>query len=237
MDTYVRDYASSHGFSFADAYTTLMRKVYVWMTLALVLTGLTAYYVASSPSMMLALFSNQILFYGLMIGEIGLVIWLTARLHKMSFAAAACLFSLYSIINGVTMSFLFLAYTMSSIATTFFVTAGTFAVMAFFGTVTKTDLTKMGKILMMGLIGIIIASVVNIFLGNSMMELVISVIGVVIFTGLTAYDAQKIKAMMMQYGSEVNEMTSKLAVIGALSLYLDFINLFLYLLRFLGDRK
>jgi hypothetical protein len=172
-----------------------------------------------------------------MIAEVGVVIWLSARLHKLSFASAAGLFTVYSVLNGVTMAAIFAAYTMTSIATTFFVTAGTFGVMAFFGTVTKTDLSKMGKILMMGLIGVIIAAVVNIFLGNSMLELIISVVGVVIFTGLTAWDAKKIKSMMMEYGTEVNEMTQKLAVIGALSLYLDFINLFLYLLRFLGSRN
>jgi len=235
MDSYVRDYAS-HSISFADAYSSLMRKVYLWMTLALVVTGLTSYYVATSNEMMYTIFSNQILFYGLMLAELGVVIWLSARIHKLSFPAAAGLFTLYSILNGVTMSVIFIAYTMTSIATTFFITAGTFGVMAFIGTVTKTDLSKMGKILLMALIGIIIASIVNIFLGNSMMELIISVAGVVIFTGLTAWDAQKIKVMLSQC-DDVNDSTQKLAVIGALSLYLDFINLFLYLLRFFGNRK
>jgi FtsH-binding integral membrane protein len=147
------------------------------------------------------------------------------------------MFLLFSILNGVTLSAIFVVYTMSSIATTFFVTAGTFAAMAFIGYTTKKDLTKIGGILLMALIGLIIASVVNIFLKNSMMDIVISAIGVLIFVGLTAYDAQKIKEMMLDCGTEVNDFTQKLAVFGALSLYLDFINLFLYLLRFLGKQR
>ena len=235
METYVRDY-ESHFYSFTDAYTSLIRKVYVWMTLALVMTGLSAYYVATSPSLMLAIFSNSIVFYGLMIAEVGLVMWLSARIHKMSLASASLMFSIYAILNGVTLSSIFVLYTASSIATTFFITAGTFGVMAFIGTVTKTDLTKMGKILMMALIGMLIAIFVNIFLGNGMLDIIISAVGVLVFTGLTAYDAQKIKAMLMECPN-ADEQTQKLSVLGALSLYLDFINLFLYLLRFLGDRK
>ncbi|MBP5478148.1 MAG: Bax inhibitor-1/YccA family protein [Bacteroidaceae bacterium] len=235
MNTYVRDY-ESQSYSFTDAYTSLMRKVYVWMTLALVMTGLSAYYIATSPSLQLALFSSPYVFYGLMIAEVGLVIWLSSRIHKMSLLSASLMFSVYAILNGVTMSVIFLAYTMSSIATTFFVTAGTFGVMAFIGTVTKSDLTKMGQILTMALVGMIIAIVVNLFLGNGMLDIIISVVGILVFTGLTAYDAQKIKQMLINC-NEVNDQTQKLSVIGALSLYLDFINLFLYLLRFLGDRK
>ena len=235
MNTYVRDY-ESQSYSFTDAYTSLMRKVYVWMTLALVMTGLSAYYIATSPSLQLALFSSPYVFYGLMIAEVGLVIWLSSRIHKMSLLSASLMFSIYAILNGVTMSVIFLAYTMSSIATTFFVTAGTFGVMAFIGTVTKSDLTKMGQILTMALVGMLIAIVVNLFLGNGMLDIIISVVGILVFTGLTAYDAQKIKQMLINC-NEVNDQTQKLSVIGALSLYLDFINLFIYLLRFLGDRK
>lgn len=235
MNTYVRDY-ESQSYSFTDAYTSLMRKVYVWMTLALVMTGLSAYYIATSPSLQLALFSSPYVFYGLMIAEVGLVIWLSSCIHKMSLLSASLMFSVYAILNGVTMSVIFLAYTMSSIATTFFVTAGTFGVMAFIGTVTKSDLTKMGQILTMALVGMIIAIVVNLFLGNGMLDIIISVVGILVFTGLTAYDAQKIKQMLINC-NEVNDQTQKLSVIGALSLYLDFINLFIYLLRFLGDRK
>ena len=241
MDNYIRDYEerqiSSEKVVEQSTFAILMRKVYVWMALALVVSGLTAYYVAGSEQMLMAIFGNQITFWVLAIAEFGLVIGLTAALKKLSFHVAACMFLLFSILNGVTLSAIFVVYTMSSIATTFFVTAGTFAAMAFIGYTTKKDLTKIGGILLMALIGLIIASVVNIFLKNSMMDIVISAIGVLIFVGLTAYDAQKIKEMMLDCGTEVNDFTQKLAVFGALSLYLDFINLFLYLLRFLGKQR
>ena len=241
MDNYIRDYEerqiSSEKVVEQSTFAILMRKVYVWMALALVVSGLTAYYVAGSEQMLMAIFGNQITFWVLAIAEFGLVIGLTAALKKLSFPLGACMFLLFSILNGVTLSAIFVVYTMSSIATTFFVTAGTFAAMAFIGYTTKKDLTKIGGILLMALIGLIIASVVNIFLKNSMMDIVISAIGVLIFVGLTAYDAQKIKEMMLDCGTEVNDFTQKLAVFGALSLYLDFINLFLYLLRFLGKQR
>lgn len=236
MDSYVRDYASSHSFNFENVYAVLMRKVYLWMTLALMLTGVSAYYVATSPSLLLAIFSSKLVFFGLMGAELGLVFWISSRIQSLSLATASILFCIYAILNGVTMSAIFLVYTAASIATTFFITAGTFAVMALIGTITKTDLSKMGNILLMALIGIIIASVVNIFLGNPMLHIIISALGVLIFTGLTAYDAQKIRGMLINC-NEVNDSTQKLAVIGALNLYLDFINLFIYLLRFFGDRK
>ena len=241
MNNYIRDYEerqiSSEKVVEQSTFAILMRKVYVWMALALVVSGLTAYYVAGSEQMLMAIFGNQITFWVLAIAELGLVIGLTAAIKKLSFPTAAIMFLLFSILNGVTLSAIFVVYTMSSIATTFFVTAGTFAAMAFIGYTTKKDLTKIGGILLMALIGLIIASVVNIFLKNSMMDIVISAIGVLIFVGLTAYDAQKIKEMMLDCGTEVNDFTQKLAVFGALSLYLDFINLFLYLLRFLGKQR
>ncbi|MBO7660012.1 MAG: Bax inhibitor-1/YccA family protein [Bacteroidaceae bacterium] len=241
MNNYIRDYEerqiSSEKVVEQSTFAILMRKVYVWMALALVVSGLTAYYVAGSEQMLMAIFGNQITFWVLAIAEFGLVIGLTAALKKLSFPVAAIMVLLFSILNGVTLSAIFVVYTMSSIATTFFVTAGTFAAMAFIGYTTKKDLTKIGGILLMALIGLIIASVVNIFLKNSMMDIVISAIGVLIFVGLTAYDAQKIKEMMLDCGTEVNDFTQKLAVFGALSLYLDFINLFLYLLRFLGKQR
>ncbi|WP_044190680.1 Bax inhibitor-1/YccA family protein [Porphyromonas sp. COT-290 OH860] len=213
---------------------SLIQRVFLWMTMGLSITGLTAMLTYSS-SLFYELMSNSILFWGLMLAELGIVFYLSSRVMKMSFMTATILFAAYSILNGVTLSLIFAAYTMQSIATTFFVTAGTFAAMAFVGYVTKRDLSKMGSILMMALIGLIIATVVNIFLKNSMFELVISGIGVLIFTGLTAYDTQKIKLMLHQAESE--EVAKKLSVIGALTLYLDFINLFLYLLRFLGSRN
>lgn len=219
------------------AQSVLFRNVYTWMTLALVITGAVAMYMAKSMTLLSMIMQNSLLFWGVLIAELGVVWYLSARIHRISFTSATLLFILYSILNGATLSMIFLIYTMSSIATTFFVTAGTFGVMALFGYVTKKDLTRLGSLCFMGIIGIIIASLVNIFLQNSMMEMIISYIGVLLFVGLTAYDSQKIKRLLMQDGVEINETTQKIALLGAMTLYLDFINLFLYLLRILGDRK
>lgn len=216
---------------------TLMRNVYTWMTLALVITGFVALYVAKSYTLLSMIIENRMLFWGLLIAEVGLVIYLSARIHRIAFSTATLLFIAYSILNGVTLSFIFMVYTMSSIATTFFVTAGTFGAMALYGYVTKKDLSRLGNICIMALMGLIIASLVNLFLHNSMMDLIISGIGVLLFTGLTAYDSQKIKQLLTDDELEVNDTTQKIALMGAMTLYLDFINLFLYLLRFLGDRK
>lgn len=215
----------------------LMRNVYSWMTLALVITGFVSMYVAKSYTLISMIMQNSIAFWGLLIAEIGLVVYLSARIHRISFTTATLLFIAYAILNGVTMAFIFLVYTMSSIATTFFITAGTFGIMALYGYVTKKDLTRIGNICFMALIGLIIASLVNIFLHNSMMDLIISGVGVLLFVGLTAYDSQKIKQLLTGEGIEINETTQKIALMGAMTLYLDFINLFLYLLRLLGDRK
>lgn len=219
------------------AQSVLFRNVYTWMTLALVITGAVAMYMAKSMTLLSMIMQNSLLFWGILIAELGVVWYLSARIHRISFTSATLLFILYSILNGATLSMIFLIYTMSSIATTFFVTAGTFGVMALFGYVTKKDLTRLGSLCFMGIIGIIIASLVNIFLQNSMIEMIISYIGVLLFVGLTAYDSQKIKRLLMQDGVEINETTQKIALLGAMTLYLDFINLFLYLLRILGDRK
>lgn len=219
------------------AQNALMRSVYTWMTLALAITGLTAMYMAKSLTFINTMTQNSMLFWGILIAEVVLVMYMTARINKISFTTATLLFIAYSILNGVTLSVLFLVYTMSSIATTFFVTAGTFGVMAVFGYITKKDLTRIGSLCIMGVIGIIIASVVNMFLHNSMMDMIISHVGVLLFIGLTAYDAQKIKRLLSGDDIEVNESTQKIALLGALTLYLDFINLFIYLLRILGDRK
>ncbi|MDO4691741.1 MAG: Bax inhibitor-1/YccA family protein [Porphyromonadaceae bacterium] len=213
---------------------SLIQRVFLWMTMGLSITGLTALLTYNS-SFFYDVMSNNILFWGLMLAELGIVFYLSSRVMKMSFMTATALFGVYSVLNGITLSFIFAVYTMQSISTTFFVTAGTFAAMAAIGYTTKRDLSKMGSILLMALIGLIIATVVNLFLKNSMFELVISGIGVLIFTGLTAYDTQKIKLMLRQ--AEDGEVAKKLSVIGALTLYLDFINLFLYLLRFLGSRN
>lgn len=222
--------------SMSAAFPALMRKVYVWMTLALILTGVTAYGVANSPGVLMALYSNQLLFWGLVIAEFALVIGITAAINKLSLTMATLMFVLYSVINGAMLSSVFMIYTMSSITSVFFITAGTFALMAFIGYATKTDLTSMGKILFMALIGIIIATIVNLFLKSTGLELILSYLGVLVFVGLTAYDSQKIKQMLLT-APDASEGAQKLALLGALTLYLDFINLFIYLLRIFGRRE
>lgn len=220
----------------STAFPVLMRKVYLWMTLALVITGFTAYYVATNESIIMAIVSNQLILWGLIIAEFGLVFALSAAIKKLSLTTATIMFVVYSILNGATLSFILLIYTMSSIASVFFITAGTFAAMAAFGYFTKTDLSSMGKILIMALIGIIIATIVNIFLKSSGMELILNYLGVLVFVGLTAYDSQKIKQMLLT-APDAGEGAQKIALLGALSLYLDFINLFIYLLRIFGERR
>ncbi len=219
------------------AQATLFKNVYIWMALALTVTGLTAFFVANSETLLRAVYGNQFLFYVILLAPIGLVWYMSAKIDSLSLNTATILFIIYSVLNGLTFSFIFLVYTASSIASTFFITAGTFAAMALIGTFTKKDLSSMGRILLMALIGLIIASLVNLFMKNSTMDLIISYAGVVIFVGLTAFDAQKIKRMINEHGNEVNESTQKIALLGALTLYLDFINLFLYLLRLMGSRK
>lgn len=221
--------------SSALSFPALMSKVYLWMTLALVVTGMTAYYVASSPAILYALGSNQIVFWGLFIGELVLVFVLSSRIMSLSFVTASLMFVIYSIMNGVFFSFILRAYTEQSIATTFLITAGTFAAMSLFGFVTKRDLSTMGRILFMLLIGLIIATVVNIFMKAEGLTLILNYAGVVIFVGLTAYDTQSIKQMLQEHGDK--EGAEKIALLGSLSLYLDFINLFIYLLRFFGESR
>lgn len=218
------------------AFPALMRKVYLWMTLALVITGFTAFGIASNPGIAYAIVTNRLLFWGLVIAEFGLVIGISGAINKLSAVTATLLFVLYSIVNGATLSVIFMAYTMSSIASVFFITAGLFGVMAFIGYTTKTDLTSIGKILFMALIGIILATIVNLFVGSSMLNMIVSYIGVVIFTGLTAYDSQKIKNMLYNADS-MDEGIQKIALLGSLTLYLDFINLFLMLLRIFGGNR
>ncbi len=229
-------YARERELEMSSAFPVLMRKVYLWMTLALVITGFTAYYVAHNETLLTALVSNQILFWGLVIGEFALVIGLSAAINKLSLTMATLMFVIYSVINGATLSFIFLVYTYSSITNVFFITAGTFAVMALIGYFIKVDLSSMGKILMMALIGIIIATIVNIFTKSEGLAMILNYLGVLVFVGLTAYDSQKIKQMMMA-APDAGEVAQKMALLGALSLYLDFINLFLYLLRIFGARR
>lgn len=181
------------------AFPALMRKVYVWMTLALVITGVTAYGVASSPSLIYTLMSSEYLFWGCLLGELGLVYFISSRIMNLSLTTATLLFIVYSILNGVTMSFIFLVYTTSSIANVFFITAGTFGAMSLIGYTTKRDLSKMGQLLMMALVGLIIASFANILMKSDTLSLIISYVGVVVFVGLTAWDTQKIKSILRQY--------------------------------------
>ena len=220
----------------AEAFPVLMRKVYVWMTLALVITGFTAYGVATSPGILQMIYGNSIVMWGLIIAEVGLVIGVSAAINRLSLTTATMMFILYSVINGALLSSIFMIYTASSIATVFFITAGTFGAMALVGYTTKTDLTSMGKILFMALIGLVIATLVNLFIKSSGFSLILSYVGVLIFVGLTAYDSQKIKQMLMM-APDAGEGAQKIALLGALSLYLDFINLFLYLLRIFGSRR
>ncbi|MGN1214248.1 MAG: Bax inhibitor-1/YccA family protein, partial [Bacteroidaceae bacterium] len=173
----------------------------------------------------------------LIIAEFAVVVTLSSAINKLSFPVAGLLFVVYSVLNGLTLSVIFLLFTMSSIASTFFITAGTFAAMSFVGFITRKDLSGLGKILVMGLIGIVIATVVNFFVGSTGLQTIVNYLGVFIFVGLTAYDTQKIKLMFQQAGGEVNAVTQKMALMGSLALYLDFINLFLFLLRIFGDRR
>lgn len=211
--------------------STVMRKVYVRMFLALVVTAFTALYVASSPALLTTILGSRAIFFGLMIAELAVVFVLSGMLHKLSTATATLLFYLYAILNGVVFSSIFVVYELGSIAYTFFITAGVFGAMSVYGLVTKNDMTRFGNYCVMALFGLIIATVVNIFVASSTLDWIISFVGVALFIGLTAWDTQKIKNAA--YEVEPSQM-GKLATIGALSLYLDFINLFLYLLRFFG---
>jgi len=219
-----------------EASTIFLAKTFNWMAIGLGVTGIVAFFTASS-GLAYSIIGTP-LFFILVIGELGLVFYLSAKIEKLQAATATSLFVGYSVLNGLTLSVIFLAYTSSSIAGTFFITAGMFGAMAVYGLVTKRDLSGWGSFLFMGLIGIIIASIVNIFLKSSSMYWVISFIGVFIFTGLTAYDVQKIKRIgeegIMARGEEA---IRKGSIMGALTLYLDFINLFLMLLRFFGGSR
>lgn len=217
------------------AFPALMRKVYVWMTLALLLTAITAFGVATSPTLLTTIYSSRVVMWGLIFAEFALVIAISGAINKLSLSTATLLFILYSVLNGATLSAIFVIYTNLAIVKAFIVSAGTFGAMAVFGYTTKRDLSTIGRIMFMLLIGIIIASIVNIFLKSGAFDYIISFIGVAVFTGLTAWDSQTIKKMLMnQY--DMSENSQKIALLGALNLYLDFINLFLYLLRIFGRK-
>ena len=219
------------------AFALLMRKVYTWMALALAVTGLTAYYCAGNFDIINAMLSGRFVFLGLVLAQWGAVWYLSARIERMSFTTAGIVFLVYSILTGVTFSVVFLVFTMESIASTFFITAGTFGAMSLVGYFIKSDLGALGNFLIMAVVGLIIASIVNIFLQSSALMWICTIVGVLIFCGLTVYDTQKIKEMFLAHGAEMNESTLKLALMGCLTLYLDFINLFLYLLRIFGSRR
>ena len=214
---------------------SFVRSVYNWMAIGLALTGAVAWFVAHNEPVLRFVYQARWLF---IIGELALVFMLAARVHKMQASTATGMFMFYAALNGATLSFIFIVYTMASIASTFFICAGTFAACSVFGWVTKRDLTGLGNFMFMGLIGILIASVVNIFLRSPGMQMIISYIGVLVFTGLTAYDTQKLKGMALSQPADLDASTIRRgAIIGALSLYLDFILMFQYLLMIFGGSR
>ncbi len=230
-------YAQSAAGNEASTFAVLMRNVYVWMTCGLLMTALTAMIVGRNENWLYMLYTSGA-YWGLIIGELVLVIALSAAINKLSFTAAGLMFAAYAILNGATLSFIMAAYTSESIAQAFFVTAGTFGAMSVTGFFIKKDLSTIGRMLYMALWGLIIASVVNIFWHNDTFTSIVNYAGVLIFVGLTAYDTQKIKNMLTQAQlSGVNDSTNKLALIGSLILYLDFINLFIRILSIMGKRK
>ena len=215
-----------------------VRSVYNWMGIGLCMTAVVALYVSSNENLIRLIYGNSMILILLIVGELGLVFAISGMINRMRAGTATFLFVLYSALNGVTLSFIFLVYTQTSIVSTFFVCAGTFVACSIYGWITKRDLTSMGGFLMMGLIGIIIASLVNMFLRSPGMSMVISYIGVIVFVGLTAYDTQKLKNMALTQPAGVDgTVVRKGAILGALSLYLDFINLFLMLLRIFGQSR
>jgi len=218
----------------AERVTAFLRAVYGWMCAGLVVTGVVAWLVASSPALLQVLLGNYLLVIGLFIGQLALVFFLSARAHTLAPSTATAVFLGYAALTGITLSVLVLAYTGASIATTFMVTAGMFGALAFYGTTTSRSLAGVGQFMFMGLIGLILASIVGLFWHSDALQFLISVVGVIVFTGLTAWDAQRLKQMALEIP---RDRVGSYAIVGALALYLDFLNLFLFLLRFLGDRR
>jgi len=233
----LRDSTQSKGYA-QSRVSVFMQQVYLWMTVALSVTAIAAYYIASTPSLLMLFFNNgmmpQII---LIVAVFGLVFFISAKIHTLSAGMATGLFMLYATLMGIMLAPIFIVYTSTSITQTFLISAGMFGGMSLFGAITKRDLTGMGSFMIMGLWGIILASIVNIFLKNSMMQFVISVVGVIVFAGLTAYDTQKIRKMAESAPLDDSTAIRRGAILGALTLYLDFINLFLMLLRLLGNRN
>ena len=222
----------------SETVSVFMNRVYMWMTVGLAITGVTAWYISQSPQMQSMIQGNKLVFLGLLIAELITVFVLILMINQLSAGGATSLFILYSLLTGATFSVIFIVYPMGAISNAFFTTAGMFLVMSIYGTVTKRDLTGLGQFLIMGLIGIIIAGIVNLFLKSDKVDFVISCIGVIVFTGLTAYDTQKIRKIGMGLTDSAESVNlKKQAILGALTLYLDFINLFLELLKLFGRKK
>jgi hypothetical protein len=234
MEPYANSSAYSTPAAVAERATAFLRKVYGWMCVGLAITAFVAFQVAGSPSLVRHLVANHLLYLGLVIGELALVFFLSARAAKLAPGTAAGLFVVFSALNGVTISFVLLVYTRASVASTFLVTAAMFGALALYGSTTKRSLAGVGQFFFMGLIGLILASVVGMFWQSNALQFVISVVGVIVFTGLTAWDAQRLKEMALALPEG---QAGSYAIVGALSLYLDFINLFLFLLRFMGGRR
>lgn len=230
-------YVANESYEARFAVTAVLKNVYLWMTLALAISGLTAMVVAGNAELVARIFATRGTLLILFLAQFGLIWAISSRIGTMSFVTATLLFLLYSVITGVTLSSIFLVFTMESLASVFFITAGTFAVVSIYGFVTKKDLSTWRSYLLMGLIGVIIASIVNWFLASEVMYWIVSYVGVAIFVGLTAYDTQKIKVLANQCYMEDSGTQNKVALMGAITLYLDFINLFLYILRIFGKRK
>lgn len=220
----------------ASLMKALFRKTYLWMTMALLITALSALVTVRNPAIMNFFLGSRMSMWLLIIAELVLVFTLSARIMRMSMVTATLMFLAYSVLNGVMLSSIFIVYDLGVISRAFFVAAGTFAVTSIYGYVTKADLSKLGNILLMALIGLIIATVVNLFIASTMLEMIICYVGVIVFVGLTAWDTQNLKRIYVQAG-EMGDSALKIALLGALTLYLDFINLFLYLLRIFGSSK
>lgn len=219
-----------------ENFNQFVSKVFGWMFVGLLLTAITSFFVISNETLSIIILSNNFIFYGIFIAEFIIVVYFSARILKMTSFQAGLTFTIYSILNGITLSVIFYLYTYSSIVQTFVVTCLTFGIMAMYGYFTKTNLNSIGSILFIGLIGVMVLSIVNIFLGSSTIEWIISIVGLLVFWGLTAYDMQKLKSYFV-HGQQNLSIKNNLALMGALQLYLDFINIFIFLLRFFGRRR
>lgn len=237
MNSFNNDMAWEREKSLSINMPGLMKDIYLWVAIALAITGFTAYTVAGSPMLLSLVFAGKFTMWALLIATVALVWHLSSAVARMSLKKAAAMYIIYAVLNGAMMASIFLVYTMTSIASVFFITAGTFAVMSAYGYLTKTDLSKMGNLCLMGLFGLIIATVVNLFLDNSFLEMILAYAGILIFVGLTAYDTKRIREIAFANNTNTTDEGVKLAILCALTLYLDFINLFIYMLRIFGEKK